>query len=105
VTSGAPAANGSQDATFTIQTGANNGNTVTIDSNAFNGSTLFGTTGGAGNTAYSSASGAARSQIQDTDYSVSTTQLAKSQILSQASTAMLAQANQSQQNVFSLLKG
>jgi flagellin len=31
--------------------------------------------------------------------------LAKSQILSQASTAMLAQANQSQQNVLSLLKG
>jgi flagellin len=157
VTSGAPASDGSQDATFTIQTGANNGNSVTIDSNAFNGSTLFGT----GNTAYSSASGttqsldvsteakaattitnvdsaigevnttqaslgaaqnrltsvvnnlntnitnlsSARSQIQDTDYSASTTQLAKSQILSQASTAMLAQANQSSQNVLSLLKG
>jgi flagellin len=157
VTSGAPAADGSQDATFTIQTGANNGDSVKIDSNAFNGSTLFGT----GNAAYSSASGttqsldvttqakaattitnvdaavtevntteaslgaaqnrltsvvnnlntnitnlsSARSQIQDTDYSASTTQLAKSQILSQASTAMLAQANQSSQNVLSLLKG
>ena len=161
VTSGTPATDGSQDAKFTIQTGANNGNSVTIDSNAFNGSTLFGTTSGTGNTAYSSASGAtqaldvtsqtaaattvtnvdsaiaqvntteaslgaaqnrlssvvnnlntnitnlssARSQIQDTDYSASTTQLAKSQILSQASTAMLAQANQSQQNVLSLLRG
>ena len=157
VTSGAPASDGSQDAKFTIQTGANNSNSVTIDSTAFNGSLLF----GAGNTSYSSASGttqsldvtsqstaattitnvdsaiaevngteaslgaaqnrltsvvnnlntnitnlsSARSQIQDTDYSSSTTQLAKSQILSQASTAMLAQANQSQQNVLSLLRG
>ena len=160
VTSGAPATDGSQDTKFVIQTGANSsanaGNTVTIDSPAFNGSTFFGT----GNTAYSSASGttqaldvstttaaestitnvdsalttvnateaslgaaqnrlssvvnslntnitnlsSARSQIQDTDYSASTTELAKAQILSQASTAMLAQANQSQQNVLSLLK-
>jgi flagellin len=160
VTSGAPAADGSQDTKFTIQTGANSstlaGNTVVIDSAAFNGSDFFGT----GNTSYSSASGttqsldvstqtkaattitnvdnslttvnsteaslgaaenrltsvvnnlntnitnlsAARSRIQDTDYSASTTELAKAQILSQASTAMLAQANQSQQNVLSLLK-
>jgi len=164
VTSGAPASDGSQDATFSIQTGANSsataGNTVVIDSQAFNGSAFFGTTGGTGNTSYSTASGttqsldvstaalaattitnvdaaltevnstqaslgaaqnrltsvvsnlntnitnlsSARSQIQDTDYSASTTQLAKSQILAQASTAMLAQANQSQQNVLSLLK-
>ena len=47
---------------------------------------------------------AARSQIQDTDYGQETSNLAKAQILSQASTAMLAQANQSQQNVLSLLK-
>jgi len=46
----------------------------------------------------------ARSRIMDTDYSAETTALAKSQILSQASTAMLAQANQSQQNVLSLLR-
>jgi flagellin len=46
----------------------------------------------------------ARSQIADTDYSAETTALAKAQILSQASTAMLAQANQSQQNVLSLLR-
>jgi flagellin len=46
----------------------------------------------------------ARSRIQDTDYSAETTALAKSQILSQASTAMLSQANQSQQNVLSLLR-
>ena len=38
------------------------------------------------------------------DYSEETTAMAKSQILSQASTAMLAQANQAQQNVLSLLK-
>jgi len=46
----------------------------------------------------------ARSRIEDTDYSVETTALAKAQILGQASTAMLAQANQSQQNVLSLLR-
>jgi flagellin len=46
----------------------------------------------------------ARSRIEDTDYSSETTALAKAQILSQASTAMLSQANQSQQNVLSLLR-
>jgi flagellin len=46
----------------------------------------------------------ARSRIQDTDYSAETTAMAKAQILSQASTAMIAQANQAQQNVLSLLK-
>jgi flagellin len=47
---------------------------------------------------------AARSRIQDADFSAESSNLAKSQILSQASTAMLAQANQSQQTVLSLLK-
>ena len=46
----------------------------------------------------------ARSRIEDTDYSNETTAMAKAQILSQASTAMIAQANQSQQNVLSLLR-
>jgi flagellin len=46
----------------------------------------------------------ARSRIEDADFSAETTSLAKSQILSQAATAMLAQANQSQQNVLSLLR-
>lgn len=46
----------------------------------------------------------ARSRIEDADYSTETTELAKAQILSQASTAMLAQANQSSQNVLSLLR-
>ncbi len=46
----------------------------------------------------------ARSRIEDADYSAETTALAKAQILSQASTAMIAQANQSQQNVLSLLR-
>ena len=46
----------------------------------------------------------ARSRIEDADFSAETTQLAKAQILSQASTAMLAQANQSQQGVLSLLR-
>ena len=47
---------------------------------------------------------AARSRIEDTDYSAESTAMAKAQILSQASTAMIAQANQSQQNVLTLLK-
>ena len=161
ITSGAPASDGSQNVTTTIQTGANNGENVVIQSPAFNGSELFGTNGGVGQTSFNGASGtvqamdvssqatsattitnvdaivtevnatqaalgaaqnrlssavnnlntnvtnlsSARSRIQDTDYSAETTKLAKSQILSQASTAMIAQANQSQQNVLSLLKG
>ena len=47
---------------------------------------------------------ASRSRILDTDYAKETTNLAKSQILQQAATAMLAQANQSAQSVLSLLK-
>lgn len=46
----------------------------------------------------------ARSRIEDADFSAESTALAKAQILGQASTAMLAQANQSQQNVLSLLR-
>ncbi|MFA6123364.1 MAG: flagellin [Sphingomonas sp.] len=46
----------------------------------------------------------ARSRIEDVDFSTETTSLAKAQILSQASTALLAQANQSQQGVLSLLR-
>lgn len=45
-----------------------------------------------------------RSRIMDVDFSAETTELAKNQILSQASNAMLAQANQSQQGVLSLLR-
>ena len=47
---------------------------------------------------------ASRSQIQDADYAAETTELARTQIISQASTAMLAQANQVKQTVLSLLK-
>jgi flagellin len=46
----------------------------------------------------------ARSRIEDADFSAETTALAKAQILSQASTAMLAQANQSQQGVLNLIR-
>jgi flagellin len=46
----------------------------------------------------------ARSRIEDTDYSTESTNLAKAGILAQASNAMLAQANQSQQGVLSLLR-
>jgi flagellin len=46
----------------------------------------------------------ARSGIQDTDYASATSQLAKSQILQQASTAMVAQANMIPQNVLTLLQ-
>ena len=47
---------------------------------------------------------ASRSRILDTDYAKETTNLAKSQIVTQAATAMLAQANQSAQSVLALLK-
>ena len=46
-----------------------------------------------------------RSSIMDTDYALATTQLAKTQIIQQAATAMLAQANQQPQAVMALLKG
>jgi len=48
---------------------------------------------------------AGRGRIEDADFAAETTNLAKSQILQQASTAMLAQANASKQNVLSLLQG
>jgi flagellin len=47
---------------------------------------------------------ASRSRILDTDYATETTNLARSQIISQAATAMLAQANQASQSVLALLK-
>jgi flagellin len=47
---------------------------------------------------------ASRSQIEDTDYAKATTELAKSQIIQQAASAMLAQANQAPQSVLSLLR-
>ena len=47
---------------------------------------------------------ASRSRILDTDYAKETTNLAKAQIVQQAATAMLAQANQSAQSVLALLK-
>lgn len=48
---------------------------------------------------------ASRSRIEDADYAKETTELARTQIIQQASTAMLSQANQSNQSVLSLLKG
>jgi flagellin len=47
---------------------------------------------------------ASRSRIQDANYAVETTKLSTAQIISQASTAMLAQANQQAQSVLALLK-
>ena len=47
---------------------------------------------------------AARGGIEDADFALETTNLAKNQILQQAATAMLAQANASKQNVLSLLR-
>lgn len=129
---------GTTDQTFTIQTGADTGNTVDITSkgiaavsfavdtvgNATTAITAVDTSLGEVNAARASFGAGqnrlesvvnnlndnitnlsdARSRIQDTDYSAETTAMAKAQILSQASTAMIAQANQSQQNVLSLLR-
>jgi flagellin len=47
---------------------------------------------------------ASRSQIRDTDYAQATTELARTQIIAQAASAMLAQANQQPQSVLSLLR-
>ena len=47
---------------------------------------------------------ASRSRILDTDYAQATTELARTQIIQQAATAMLAQANQQPQSVLSLLR-
>jgi flagellin len=48
---------------------------------------------------------ASRSRIEDADYAAETTELARTQIIQQAGTAMLTQANQQNQAVLALLKG
>ena len=48
---------------------------------------------------------ASRSQIEDADYAQASTELARTQIMQQAATAVLAQANTSQQSVLKLLQG
>ncbi|WP_037412932.1 flagellin, partial [Silanimonas lenta] len=48
---------------------------------------------------------ASRSRIRDADYARETAELTRTQILQQAGTAMLAQANQIPQNVLTLLRG
>ena len=47
----------------------------------------------------------ARGTIEEADYALETTNLAKNQILKQASTAMLAQANAEQESILTLLRG
>ena len=47
----------------------------------------------------------AKGRIMDADFAKETTQLTKQQILSQAATSMLAQANQSKQGILALLQG
>jgi flagellin len=53
----------------------------------------------------SNATEGARSRIMDTDFATETANLTKQQILSQAATSMLAQANQSKQGILALLQG
>ena len=48
---------------------------------------------------------AAKGRIEDADFAAESTKLTRAQILAQASTSMLAQANQSKQYVLSLLQG
>ena len=48
---------------------------------------------------------ASKSRIQDADFAAETSKMTKSQILSQAATSMLAQANASKQNLLALLQG
>lgn len=132
---------GAADVTIDVQTGSNNGDTVTLTVTGLDLSTATASdisTAAGANTALTNVDTAlaavnttraslgagqsrlqsvvnnltnnvanlsdARSRIEDTDFSVETTNLAKSQILSQAATAMLAQANQSAQGVLNLLR-
>jgi flagellin len=55
-------------------------------------------------TSVSQNTSASRSRVLDTDYAQATTELARTQIIQQAATAMLAQANQQPQSVLSLLQ-
>jgi len=55
-------------------------------------------------TALSSQTEISRGRITDADYAAETSMLSKQQILSQAATSMLAQANQSKQGVLALLQ-
>jgi flagellin len=55
-------------------------------------------------TSISTNTAASRSRIQDADYAAASTELARTQIIQQAATAMLAQANQQPQSVLSLLQ-
>jgi flagellin len=54
-------------------------------------------------TSVSQNTSASRSRILDTDYAKASSELARTQIIQQAATAILAQANQSQQSVLKLL--
>lgn len=55
-------------------------------------------------TAVSQTTSAARSRILDTDYATETMELARTQIIQNAATAMLSQANQQSRNVLALLQ-
>ena len=48
---------------------------------------------------------ASMSRIEDADFAAETSNMTKAQIMSQAATSMLAQANASKQNLLSLLQG
>jgi flagellin len=94
-------ASGSQDALTTLDSAIN---TIT-DSRAAMGAYQNRLTASISNLETTSMNlSASRSRILDTDYAKETTNLAKSQIIQQAATAMLAQANQSGQSVLALLK-
>lgn len=94
-------ASGSQDALTTLDSAIN---TIT-DSRAAMGAYQNRLTASISNLETTSTNlSASRSRILDTDYAKETTNLAKAQIISQAATAMLAQANQSGQSVLALLK-
>ena len=94
-------AGGAQDALTTIDSALNTIN----DQRATIGAGINRLTYAADNlTNISSNVAASRSSIMDTDYAQASTQLSKTQIIQQASTAMLAQANQQPQSVLALLK-
>ena len=94
--------NGAQSAVGTIDRAIEQLNTQRSELGAIN-NRLDHTISNLGNVSTNTA--AAKSRIEDADFAAETSALTKNQILSQAATSMLAQANQSKQSILALLQG
>jgi flagellin len=113
LTAGAVAASGDLTAVNVLDVASANDAIMRIDASLTSVSTLRSTLGAIQNRfdstinslqAVSENLAASRSRIQDTDFAAETAALTRAQILQQAGTAMVAQANSVPQNVLSLLR-